>query len=100
MWKRKFHAGHFEHFHNNIDVACFKGADGWRFRFTKSVPCDNGEFYGYAKSIHFWKTLSAVKAHVERILMDGGEFAMVVVDVDKRELLEGYRFKDGRLELQ
>ncbi len=100
MWKRKFYNGKFQHFYEQAGIACFKDYFGWRFRFINSVQCDKGEFNGYAESLHFWKSLAAVKKHIENNLSSGGEFSMNVEDVDGRKLIEGYRFIDNKFKLQ
>jgi hypothetical protein len=99
MWHRKYHHGSFQHFHSHVDIACYQDSGGWRFRFSKSVPCDKGEFYGYAASIHFWKTLKAIKFHIEKTIDNNGVFAMTVKDVDGREHYEGFILEGGKFVL-
>jgi ribosomal protein L37AE/L43A len=99
VWLRKFYNGSFQHFFADEKIACYKDKDGWRFRFVGSVRCAKGEFSGYAKSIHYWKSLAAVKSHVEKTVHEGGILSMVVADNDNHEWIEGYTFKNNKFEL-
>lgn len=93
MWKRKYFDGKFQHFCASADVVCFKSSDGWKFRFQQSVMCNKKESSGYAKSIHYWKTLRGVKSFVEKQIANGGILSMEVDCYSEREkYIEGYVF--------
>lgn len=100
MWKRKFYEGKFQHFYEEVGIACFKDESGWKFRFINSVECNKGEFNAYVESVFFWKSLTAVKKYVENTLHSGGQFSMIAKNVNCRTMVDGYKFIDGKFRPQ
>ena len=95
-WIRKYsnYFGHFEHHTDNGLITIFKDDEGYKYKFSSYVnTSDESGGYG-ATSIHFWKTLSAVKKHIESTKVH----AMAVTDNDKITHLDEYIVTD-RIEL-
>jgi hypothetical protein len=77
------------------------GMDGNSDSNKESVMCNKKESSGYAKSIHYWKTLRGVKSFVEKQIANGGILSMEVDCYSEREkYIEGYIFVNGKFELQ
>lgn len=76
----------------------FKNKNEWKYVFKDKVETSK-EFYGYAESIHFWKTLKGIKNYLEQTDIHYMHITKNIGTRNFEECFDAYKLEYGEFKL-